>query len=192
LSIDAYGAATDLVSVSRSKQLLVTAFLLVAVVLGATASPAQSGAQKVTRLTTLNRQIADAINFYRQAHGLAPLTVSAQLNAAAQQHSEEMAAKGYFDHDSADGTAYWKRIESYYPSTNYSSWSVGENLAYGWPSLSAAAAMKLWITSAAHRANLKHKSWRDLGVSAVHVAHAGGVYGGNSVTIITTDFGARH
>jgi uncharacterized protein YkwD len=192
LSIDALDTEADVVRVSRSKAFLVTTILLVALVLGATASPARSGAQKMTQLRELNHQVADAINADRQAHGLAPLRISVQLNAAARQHSEEMAAKGYFGHSSADGTTFDKRIGHYYPSANYSYWSVGENLAYAWPNLTVAQAMRLWITSAEHRANLRRKTWRDLGVSAVHVEHAGGVYNGNSVTIITTDFGARH
>jgi uncharacterized protein YkwD len=178
--------------VIRFKALLVTAFVLVAVVLGVTASPAQSGAQRATQLRTLNKQIAAAINTYRQAHGLAPLKVSTQLNAAALQHSQEMGADGYFDHSSADGTSFWKRIQKYYPSSSYSYWSVGENLVFGSPSIGAVQAMKLWIASPEHRANLRNKNWRDLGVAAVHVQDAGGVYGDSTVTIITTDFGARH
>jgi hypothetical protein len=34
-------------------------------------------------------------------------------------------------------------------------------------------------------------SWREIGVSAVHAAHAGGAYAGREVTIVTTDFGVR-
>jgi hypothetical protein len=34
--------------------------------------------------------------------------------------------------------------------------------------------------------------WREIGVSAVHVSGAHGVYGGQDVTIVTTDFGVRH
>jgi uncharacterized protein YkwD len=49
----------------------------------------------------------------------------------------------------------------------------------------------MWLASPEHRANLRNKTWRDLGVSAVYVPDAGGVYGGNTVTIITTDFGVR-
>jgi uncharacterized protein YkwD len=192
LAIDDRGAAADHLCVTRSKAFLVTAFLLVAVVLGATASPAQSGAQKQTQLRSLNRQVAAAINAYRLAHGLKPFKVSVQLNASAQQHSEEMGADGYFDHPSADGTAFWKRIQSYYPSSNYSYWTVGENLLYATPSIGAVDALKQWLASPEHKANIRSKTWRDVGVSSVHVVHAGGVYDGDTVTIITTDFGARH
>jgi len=178
--------------VSRSKAILVALVLLVAVVLGATASPARSGAAKETQLRSLNHQIAVAINAFRRKHGLRPLRVKPQLNASARQHSDEMGADGYFDHPSADGTVFWKRIQHYYPSTHYRYWTVGENLLYASPSIDAAGAMAQWIASPEHLANLKNKNWRNLGVSAVHVPDAGGVYGGSDVTIITTDFGARH
>ena len=62
---------------------------------------------------------------------------------------------------------------------------------WGAPSLSAASAMKLWISSPAHLANLLTRQWRQIGVSAVAVARAPGVYGGRHAVIITTDFGVR-
>ena len=140
----------------------------------------------------LNRQIASAINSFRRAHGLRPLHVSYRLNAASRQHSQEMGADGYFDHNSADGTEWWKRILQYYPRAHYTHWTVGENLLFATPDIGADAALKMWINSPMHLANLKNPTWRDLGVSAVHVSDAGGVYGHGPVTIVTTDFGARH
>lgn len=176
---------------SRSKAFLVVAVLLLAVVLGATASPAHSSAKRETVLRSLNHEIASAINKFRRAHHLHRLHVSVKLNASARQHSKEMGLDGYFDHPSANGTAFWKRIQHYYPSRHYRYWTVGENLLYASPGIDAASALTLWINSPEHLRNLKDKNWRDLGVSAVHVLDAGGVYGGNDVTIITTDFGAR-
>ncbi len=51
--------------------------------------------------------------------------------------------------------------------------------------------MKLWIASPPHLRNLLSQQWRQIGVSAVSVAHAPGVYGGVHAIIITTDFGVR-
>jgi len=168
------------------------AVLLTVVAVGGTASAARSAAQRETQLRSLNRQVAAAINAFRTAHLLPRLHISVALNASARQHSLEMGADGYFDHPSANGTVFWKRIQRYYTSTNYSYWTVGENLLWSSPSITATQALKLWIASPEHLANLKNKNWRDLGVSAVHVPDATGVYGGYPVTIITTDFGARH
>ena len=176
----------------RSKALLILVLLLVAVASGATASAARSAARSETQLRTLNHQIAAAINVYRQAHHLATLRVRVSLNAASRQHSQEMGADGYFDHPSADGTAFWKRIQKYYTSKKYTYWTVGENLLFSSSTISADSALKMWIASPDHRRNLLNPSWRDLGVSAIYATNAGGVYGGSDVTIITTDFGARH
>jgi len=195
--MDGPGFVADLVYMTRSRKVGVVVLLLAVVALGGTASAANSaahgrGPHSHKHLTTLNRQVAAAINGFRRSHGLPPLHTSAALNAAARQHSQEMGADGYFDHPSKDGTPFWKRIQSYYTNKGYSYWTVGENLLWASPSISASDAMKQWIASPEHLANLKDKDWRDLGVSAVRVTDAGGVYGGNTVTIITTDFGARH
>jgi uncharacterized protein YkwD len=156
------------------------------------ASPTKVSPEPKNELGALDHQIGQAINSFRRTHGLVPLRISGQLNASARQHSAEMGAQGYFDHDSANGTAWWKRIQHYYPMHHYTYWTVGENLLFASPSIGADAAMKLWIASPEHLRNLLDPNWRNLGVSAVHVLDAGGVYGGNEVTIITTDFGARH
>jgi uncharacterized protein YkwD len=120
------------------------------------------------------------------------LRESAALDHSARQHSLEMGRVGYFDHPSANGTSFWKRIRRYYTAQGYSYWSVGENLLWASPSESAAGAMKLWIASPPHLKNLLATQWRQVGVSAVTVAGAPGVYNGRRVTIITTDFGVRH
>jgi uncharacterized protein YkwD len=166
--------------------------VLVVAAVGGTASAARVPQRSGRQLRTLNHQIAVAINNYRSGLGLSTLTVSSDLYASARQHSLEMGEDGYFDHSSADGTSYWKRIQHYYTSDGYSFWTVGENLLWTTGRISAANALKMWIASAPHRRNLRDKNWTDLGVSAVHVRDAPGVYNGATVTIITTDFGARH
>jgi uncharacterized protein YkwD len=102
-----------------------------------------------------------------------------------------MVAHGYFGHDSADGTSFMNRIARYYPRGNHAHWSVGENLLWASPRTSAAAALRAWIKSPPHLHNLLDPRWREIGVSAVHVASAPGVYQGHAVTVITTDFGVR-
>jgi uncharacterized protein YkwD len=103
-----------------------------------------------------------------------------------------MGAVGYFGHSSADGTVFWRRIRHYYGARNYPYWSVGENLLWSSPSVSAAGAMKMWIASPEHLRNMLTARWREIGVSAVRVVDAPGIFGGRRVTIITTDFGDRH
>ena len=131
------------------------------------------------------------INAVRVQNGLRPLRLSTRLGAAARQHSLSMAEKGYFSHDSADGTSFWRRIASFYGYNGYNQWSVGENLLWSSPDSSVAGALHLWLTSPEHRANLLDHGWREIGLSAVHVPSAPGIYGGEAVTIVTADFGVR-
>jgi uncharacterized protein YkwD len=174
---------------SRTARLVVALVAVVAAGVLAAAAPATTAAE--TQLSTLNHQVLVAINHFRVAHHLVPLKESPHLAASARQHSFQMGADGYFAHPSADGTAFWKRIQRYFTSRNYSYWSVGENLLWSSPSISAASALKMWIASPEHLRNLLTPGWRRIGISAVHVVHAPGTYHGLDVTIITTDFGVR-
>jgi uncharacterized protein YkwD len=153
---------------------------------GALASPRSHRAT----LSQLESNVLVDINAFRTQHGLATLRLNTQLTTAARAHSRQMAQKGYFAHESADGSAFWKRMHSFYASAH--SWSVGENLLWSSPGIDGARALKLWLASPEHRKNLVDPSWREIGVSAVHVLHAPGVYHGQDVTIVTTDFGVRH
>src|SRR4051812_31377391 len=59
----------------------------------------------------LDAQILARVNAARVAQGLRPLRVSPALRAAARAHSRELAATGQFQHESADGSPFWKRVE---------------------------------------------------------------------------------
>ena len=169
-------------------------FVLTLAALAAAAFLAESarGASRSEKsLGTLNHQILAGMNRFRIAHGRPALRESTGLDRSARQHSLEMGRVGYFAHDSADGTVFWRRIQRYYPAGGHSYWSVGENLVWREPSLNAAQAMSLWIASPPHLKNLLSPQWRQVGVSAVSVAQAPGVYGGAHAIIITADFGVR-
>jgi uncharacterized protein YkwD len=142
-------------------------------------------------LSPLERGVLADVNAIRMQHHLLPLRLSSQLSAAAREHSQQMAADGYFAHTSADGSSFWKRIQRFYASGTYGYWSVGENLLWASPDVDAQNALKMWMGSPEHRANLLNAHWREIGVSAVHVTGAPGVYHGLDVTIVTTDFGVR-
>jgi uncharacterized protein YkwD len=156
------------------------------------ASPAGASSQhRAASLSTLERGVLADINTLRRQHGLAPLRLSPSLSAAARQHSSEMAARGYFSHDSANGGSFDRRIARYYPLSGRHYWSVGENLLWSSPDVDAGGALQMWWNSPEHRKNMLTARWREIGLSAVHVASAPGTYGGREVTIVTTDFGVR-
>ena len=102
-----------------------------------------------------------------------------------------MARKGYFEHDSANGTAFWRRIERFYPSRGFRSWTVGENLLWATDTYGAGFAVREWMHSPPHRENILSREWREIGIGAVTVSSAPGAFHGRAVTIVTADFGAR-
>jgi uncharacterized protein YkwD len=145
----------------------------------------------IARVPTVEAELLAAVNRIRAARHLPPFRASPALHAAAGQHSNQMARLGYFEHESPNGAPFWRRVQRYYRPSGYRRWSVGENIVYGSPSLSAAAALQEWLTSPPHRANLLSRSWRDTGIAAVYVAPAPGVFGNLPTTVITMDFGFR-
>jgi uncharacterized protein YkwD len=140
----------------------------------------------------LGRNVVGELNRVRAAHGLGALRPTRALIASARRHSAQMGARGFFDHNSADGTPFWRRIERFYGGRGFSSWEVGENIFWQSPSsIGAAAVVRSWMGSSSHRANMLSNSWRDVGVGAVSLRNAPGVFGGSAVTIVTVDFGKR-
>jgi uncharacterized protein YkwD len=164
----------------------IVALLGSAALLAAPVALAHSGAREAT----LEQGVLERINAVRHDHGLRPLRLSAQLTAAAAQHTEEMGEDGYFAHESAGHASLGPRLRRWYPVL-HGSWAVGENLLWSSPSIGAAGAVATWLGSPAHRANLLGPAWRDIGLSVVHFDSAPGAFGGRPVTIITVDFGAR-
>lgn len=165
------------------------AMLLAAAIAAVSACAGTS--RPATSLSSFEREVMVDINAYRAANHLSPLRLSASLTTAARSHSLQMETDGYFAHESADGTAFWKRLKSFYPEGAFAYWSVGENLLWSSPDVDAQKALDTWVASPEHRMNMLDPHWREIGVSAVHSGGAPGVYHGLAVTIVTTDFGVR-
>src|SRR3954462_873041 len=157
------------------------------VVPAATAAPQHAH----VALTPLESGVLVDINNFRRAHNLTPLRLNTRLTLAARAHTDEMAQQGYFAHESANGSSFWKRIQGFYTSSPWRFWSVGENLLWSSPDVSPSHALQMWLPSPEHKANLMNARWREIGVAAVHEAAAPGVFKGLDVTIVTTDFGVR-
>ena len=176
---------------ARRAARLVTAALLV-IGIWSVAAPAGATRQSpATAMSSLEQGVLADVNALRHEHGLSSLRFSTKLAAAARSHSFEMAKRGYFSHDSANGSSFDKRIGRYYPIRGAHYWSVGENLLWSSPDVDAAGALNLWLGSPEHRRILLTARWREIGLSAVHVTSAPGTYGGREVTIVTADFGVR-
>jgi len=146
---------------------------------------------QASRLSAYESSIVGRINALRGRRGLRPLRVSRRLNVAAAYHTTQMGLRGFFEHESANGAPFWRRIERFYPSGAYRSWSVGENILWGSPDIGVNEAVREWILSPPHRENLFSREWREIGLGAANFKSAPGEYRGRQVTIVTADFGTR-
>lgn len=162
------------------------------VALWAVASPADATVHRRTSpMRPLEQGVLAQLNAFRREHGRLPLRISSVLAAVARQHSTEMASLGYFGHNSASGLSFDRRIARFYPMGNRRYWSVGENLLWSSPEMNATAALNMWLNSPKHRKTMLMRRWREVGVGAVQVDSAPGVYSGREVIIVTADFGVR-
>lgn len=152
---------------------------------------AAAPAAATARAATLEIGIVRELNRVRIEHGLAPLGVSSGLATAAAGHSAAMVRSGLFDHTSADGTSFAKRVVRSYPVKGFASWTVGENLLFDSGDIDARGAVQAWMDSPPHRANMLNPSFREVGVGALKAEMAGGDFGGGPALVITLDFGAR-
>ena len=157
-----------------------------------------AGAVTVTERNPLEPSVVQRINSIRNAHGLRSLTVAKRLTDAANRHARSMGAASYFRHElytptrATTWTSFGTWIRWYWPGPGYSSWSAGENLAWGAPDISASQTLSRWMASPGHRANILNPAWRNIGVGAVHVYDPRGYYASwDDVTIVAAEFGAR-
>jgi uncharacterized protein YkwD len=176
----------------RAAHITVLAVLALLSLGAGTAAADDSPVRTLTAANQLETQVLAELNTIRRAHDLVPLRLSRPLSSAADSHSRAMGTFGFFSHSSRDGSPFWKRVKSFYGPGSNGSWSVGENLLWSTTGLDASAALKLWMASPGHRKNILTPGWREIGLSAVSVPTAPGVFGGRDVVIITTDFGARN
>jgi uncharacterized protein YkwD len=163
--------------------------LLAALVIAAPVGATESAS--IVSMDALYNSIVAQINVVRRSHGLPLLRVNSRLHRSAGGHSRAMGTYGFFAHESRDGTVFWKRIKRDYSQSGYRTWSVGETVALSSESLDAAATVRMWMNSPPHRKVLLNPTWRDVGVSAVRVISAPGVFEGDDVTLVTADFGVR-
>ncbi|MBL1101612.1 sigma-70 family RNA polymerase sigma factor [Streptomyces coffeae] len=108
--------------------------------------------------TAFAQQVMELVNIERGKVGCSPVRLNDKLNSAAQRHSDDMAARGYFDHTSPDGSDPGDRITAAgYPWRTY-----GENIAKG--QQTPAAVMDSWMNSPGHRQNILNCDFTEMGV----------------------------
>ncbi|GAA3047903.1 sigma-70 family RNA polymerase sigma factor [Streptomyces glomeratus] len=121
-------------------------------------------------------QVVALVNKERAAAGCGPLTEDPQLEQAAQGHSDDMAARNFFEHTNPDGADPGQRITA----AGYRWSTYGENIARG--QQTPQAVMDSWMNSPGHRANILNCSFKNIGV---------GIHKGSGGPWWTQDFGAK-
>lgn len=116
-------------------------------------------------------EIANLINNARAQAGLAPLTVNAQLAAAAQGHSIDMACHGLISHTGSDGSSIHERMVAAGYSPSFSSEII---YGSGYPQ----TAFDWWMSDATHRNEILNANVTEIGVGYAYVPDtaAGGYY----------------
>lgn len=137
-------------------------------------APTAPQAQSATTNTVA--QVVALVNKERAAAGCGPLTENAQLEQAAQAHSDDMAARSFFEHTNPDGADPGQRITA----AGYHWSTYGENIAEG--QQTPQEVMDSWMNSSGHRANILNCSFKEIGV---------GVHRGSGGPWWTQDFGAK-
>lgn len=115
--------------------------------------------------TSVQTQVLTLVNQERSKVGCSPLTLSSSLTSLAENFSQDMAARDFFDHTDPDGDTPWDRAAAA-GITNLG----GENIARG--QADAQAVMDSWMNSEGHRANILNCDYKTLGVG-VYIADGG-------------------
>ncbi|RJQ74674.1 CAP domain-containing protein [Pseudonocardiaceae bacterium YIM PH 21723] len=113
--------------------------------------PSGDTAAQLDRVLTL-------VNQARSENGCSALTIDDRLQKAAQAHSDDMAARGFFDHTNPDGQQPWDRTKA----AGYSGRTIGENIAKG--QRSADQVFQGWMNSEGHRKNILNCSYKKTGL----------------------------
>lgn len=138
-----------------------------------TSAPAARKTTAPAAATSAQAAVLALVNQERSKVGCSPVTASSSLASLAQSFSDDMAARGFFDHTDPDGQSPWDRAAKAGVSG-----LGGENIARG--QADAEAVMEAWMNSEGHRANILNCDYKTLGV---------GVHFGSGGPWWTQDFG---
>jgi uncharacterized protein YkwD len=111
---------------------------------------------------SVEEQLLDLINAYRQGKGKGALVWDDRLGTAAQNHSDDMTANGFSSHTGSNGSSPRDRIVATgYPANGF--W--GENIFESAPNdPSAQTAFTWWKNSPGHNANMLGENFTRIGL----------------------------
>lgn len=118
-------------------------------------------------------------NEARADEALPSLVPNPVLEQAAQDKAEDMASRGYFSHESPDGTLPWYWFDKH----GYKYKFAGENLAIDFTD--STALVDAWLASPKHKENIVKGSYTDIGIGM-----ATGTYQGRETIFVVQFFGS--
>lgn len=119
-------------------------------------------------------------NQKRVENGLSSLAISPTLSTAAADKANDMFAKGYWAHNSPDGTDPW----FWFVKDGYNYLYAGENLARDFND--SKTVVEAWMNSPTHRSNLLNAKYKDIGFAVVN-----GKLKGAETTLVVQLFGTK-
>ncbi|MCL2377242.1 MAG: CAP domain-containing protein [Defluviitaleaceae bacterium] len=114
-------------------------------------------------MTEYERKIFELTNTVRPRFGLEPLIWDDGLAEIARAHSRDLAENNIFSHAGSDGSSPEQRVRKAGVAARF----MGENISAG--RHLPEAAMRDWMNSDGHRANILHNDAIYLGVGAVYL-----------------------
>jgi uncharacterized protein YkwD len=165
---------------------------------GRTGIIAENGNKPSITISDLEKNIHDLINKERQKHGLSPLVWNDTLSFIAKRHSQDMANRNYFSHNTPEGhdfsyrygqagyscvihgqgNIYYTGAENIFQNNLYDRVVFVDGVAhYDWNSEKkiAVTTVQGWMASKGHRQNILTPYWRNEGIG-VAIAPDGKVY----------------
>jgi uncharacterized protein YkwD len=139
-------------------------------------------------LNSVEHTVLCLLNRERTKRGLSKLRSNKRLAKAATKHSKDMVRRNFFSHNSPGGASPTSRVKGAGYLRGSSGFSVGENIAYGTGHYATPQSIvRSWMNSAGHKANILHRSFKEIGIGIALGAPGQGRRGAT----YTTNFGAR-
>ncbi|RDW20354.1 hypothetical protein CWR48_06645 [Oceanobacillus arenosus] len=126
--------------------------------------PAEQKAQNNNQnaaLSQYEQEVVELTNQERAKYGLSALQIDTELSKVAREKSNDMASKGYFDHNSPTYGSPFDMMKSFGISYR----TAGENIAMG--QRTPAEVVDGWMNSEGHRANILNGEFTHIGVGYV-------------------------
>jgi uncharacterized protein YkwD len=184
--------ARDAITLIVTTGVVVGAFLLPGVeaslVRDAGGCPGSGSVPTPSNLASTRAATLCLLNAERARHGLAPLRRNSILELASQRHSEDMAIRDFYAHETPQGVDPGDRIAAAgYPVVGV---TVGENIHWGIEAnATPVRIVRDWMESPGHRENILRPQFTEVGVGVAHDSPEGFVR--RRVGVYTTDFGGQ-